>query len=133
MVALIILVIVCVCVCRLCCFWRWDSSREYQGGPLAGPLALRSQGGCTCLKPRPPPHWNYLTYPGYPAPPPAPASRGGTLKMLPPPPAGSYVVQNSMYGTLSTAGGGGPGSARGFYPSTPYYVTFPPESEPDQR
>ncbi|XP_037089126.1 chaoptin-like [Pollicipes pollicipes] len=145
-VALIILVIVCVCVCRLCCFWRWDSSREYQGGPLAGPLALRGQGGCTCLKPGPP-QWNYLGYPSYPMlgppPPPAPSSRNGTLvsaKMLGPPPPGSYVVQNGMYGTLSTlggggggGGGGGPGSARGFYPNTPYYVTFPPESDNDQR
>jgi len=144
-VALIILVIVCVCVCRLCCFWRWDSSREYQGGPLAGPLALRQQGGCTCLKPGPPPpQWNYLTYPGgYPALPPpgaasAPGSRSGTLKMLPPPPgsySGPYVVQNGVYGTLSTIGGGGgaPGSARGFYANAPYYVTFPTDGEEGPR
>ncbi|XP_043199067.1 chaoptin-like, partial [Amphibalanus amphitrite] len=146
-VALIILVIVCVCVCRLCCFWRWDSSREYQGGPLAGPLALRAPSGCTCVKPGPPgppgppPQWNYLTYPGYPmvgGPPPAPASRSGTLvssKMAVPPP-GSYVMQNGIYGTLSTVGGGGggrAGSARGYYPGAPYYVTFPGETELDQR
>merc|ERR1711981_416524 len=49
-VAFIAIIIICICIVRL----RLTDS-QYRGGPLAGPLALRAQGKCTCLKPMPPP------------------------------------------------------------------------------
>merc|ERR1719225_1357671 len=107
-VAFIAIIIVIICVVRL----RLTDS-QYRGGPLAGPLALRAQGKCTCLKPVPPTLYGaaslppsaaanggYLSYPSTPVPPPHHPHMGmgpplaltwagnGTVnsqKMLPPP------------------------------------------------
>ncbi len=117
-VAFIAIIIVIICVVRL----RLTDS-QYRGGPLAGPLALRAQGKCTCLKPGPPTIYNgatngsvangagyALSYPSTPVPPHhAPplaltwggAGHGGTInsqKMLPPPPAPS--LHGSTFGTV---------------------------------
>ena len=123
-VAFIAIIIVIICVVRL----RLTDS-QYRGGPLAGPLALRAQGKCTCLKPVPPTIYGNgvaaangsvanggyaLSYPSTPVPPhhapPALALTwgGGTInsqKMLPPPPPAS------VHG--GGGGGGGPGSTFG--------------------
>ena len=87
---------------------------QYRGGPLAGPLALRAQGKCTCLKPVPPTLYGapgsmgppsnagYLSYPSTPVPPPHhtlaltwAGNAAGTVnsqKMLPPPQSGNGSV-----------------------------------------
>ena len=116
-VAFIAILIIIICIVRL-----RTTETQYQGGPLVGPLALRAQGKCTCLKPP-------ITYPYYPtlaalppALPPPPGSMGGTLpKMLPGPQVNGA---QSIYGTLIR---------NGYYHNPPYYVTFPPESEGDHR
>merc|ERR1712228_392514 len=73
-VAFITIIIIIICIVRL----RLTDS-QYRGGPLAGPLALRAQGKCTCLKPVPPtlygaaslgPPPPALSYPSTPVPPP---------------------------------------------------------------
>ena len=159
-VVFIAIIIVIICVVRL----RLTDS-QYRGGPLAGPLALRAQGKCTCLKPVPPtlygaasmgpPPPPALSYPSTPVPPPhhphtlaltwaGPPANGtvNSSKMAPPAPsihggsafgtvgahsylsAGTVVSRGSHHpisypGTLTPAG----------YPSTPYYVTFPADSD----
>ena len=68
-VAFIAIIIIIICIVRL----RLTDS-QYRGGPLAGPLALRAQGKCTCLKPVPPTLYGsasnggYLSYPSTPVP-----------------------------------------------------------------
>lgn len=117
-VAFVAILIIIICLIRL----RSDS--QYRGGPMAGPLAMRNHGNCTCLKPpQPPGSWG-----GYPGPyaatlPPPPSSRAGTLKMLPPP----ATPIPSAYGTV------GANSGRGYYPSHSYYMGYPPESEHEHR
>merc|ERR1712223_1693121 len=162
-VAFIAIIIISICIVRL----RLTDS-QYRGGPLAGPLALRAQGKCTCLKPVPPtlygaatmhgpPPPPALSYPSTPVPPPhhphalaltwaGPPANGtvNSSKMAPPAPsihggsafgtvgahsylsAGTVVSRGSHHpisypGTLTPAG----------YPSTPYYVTFPADSDHD--
>ncbi|XP_042219703.1 protein artichoke-like [Homarus americanus] len=110
-VAFVALLIIIICLIRL----RSDS--QYRGGPLAGPLAMRSHGNCTCLKPPPPPG-SWAGYPGpYPTLPPPPSSRAGTLKMMPPP----TTPIPPVYSTV------GANSGHNYYP--PYYMSYPPESE----
>ncbi|KAK3876042.1 hypothetical protein Pcinc_019127 [Petrolisthes cinctipes] len=113
-VAFVALLIIIICLIRL----RSDS--QYRGGPLAGNLALRNHGNCTCLKPPPPPgSWG-----GYPGPyPPPPSSRAGTLKMMPPP----ATPIPPAYGTV------GANSGRNFYPNPQYYMGYPSESEHELR
>ena len=170
-VAFIAIIIICICIVRL----RLTDS-QYRGGPLAGPLALRAQGKCTCLKPVPPTLYGaaslppsaaanggYLSYPSTPVPPPHHPHMGmgpplaltwagnGTVnsqKMLPPPQsapsvngtangfgtvgAHSYLsaataVSRASHHPISypgTIGAIAPG-----YPTTPYYVTFPADSD----
>ena len=162
-VAFIAIIIIIICIVRL----RLTDS-QYRGGPLAGPLALRAQGKCTCLKPVPPtlygaatmhgpPPPPALSYPSTPVPPPhhphpalaltwagPPNGTVNSSKMAPPAPslhggsafgtvgahsylsAGTVVSRGSHHpisypGTLTPAG----------YPSTPYYVTFPADSDHD--
>jgi hypothetical protein len=62
-VVFIAIIIIIICVVRL----RLTDS-QYRGGPLAGPLALRAQGKCTCLKPVPPTLYGAASLP--PPPPP---------------------------------------------------------------
>ncbi|KAK8393244.1 hypothetical protein O3P69_013333 [Scylla paramamosain] len=117
-VAFVAILIIIICLIRL----RSDS--QYRGGPMAGPLAMRNHGNCTCLKPPQPPG----SWAGYPGPyaatlPPPPSSRAGTLKMLPPP----ATPIPSAYGTV------GANSARGYYPNHSYYMGYPPESEHEHR
>merc|ERR1719233_2172246 len=64
-VAFITIITIIICIVRL----RLTDS-QYRGGPLAGPLALRAQGKCTCLKPVPPTLYGAATMHGH-APPPA--------------------------------------------------------------
>ncbi len=112
-VAFIAIIIIIICIVRL----RLTDS-QYRGGPLAGPLALRAQGKCTCLKPVPPTLYGtagsnggYLSYPSTPVPSHhAPLAltwaAGGTgtinsQKMLPPPPAaGAPSIHGSNFGTV---------------------------------
>ncbi len=117
-VAFIAIIIIIICIVRL----RLTDS-QYRGGPLAGPLALRAQGKCTCLKPVPPTIYGtaangnangYLSYPSTPVPPPHHhgtlaltwagngAGNGGTInsqKMLPPPPT-APSLHGSNFGTV---------------------------------
>ncbi|KAK7083871.1 hypothetical protein SK128_014826 [Halocaridina rubra] len=116
-VAFVALLIIIICLIRL------RSDAQYRGGPLAGHLAMRQQGNCTCLKPPPPPG-SWAGYPGpYPTLPPPSSSRAGTLKMLPPP----TTPIPPAYGTV------GGHSGRSYYPNTPYYMGYPPDSEHDLR
>ena len=161
-VAFIAIIIIIICVVRL----RLTDS-QYRGGPLAGPLALRAQGKCTCLKPVPPTLYGaaslppgppgmanggYLSYPSTPVahhhargPPLALTWAGnGTVnsqKMLPPPANsmnGYGTVGAHSYlsaGTVVSRGSHHPMSYPGTltphagYPPTPYYVTFPADSD----
>lgn len=116
-VAFVAILIIIICLIRL----RSDS--QYRGGPMAGPLAMRQHGNCTCLKPPPPPG-SWGGYPGpYPTLPPLPSSRAGTLKMMPPP----TTPIPPAYGTV------GANSGRNYYPSHPYYLGYPTESEHEHR
>ena len=151
-VAFITIIIIIICIVRLRL-----ADNQYRGGPLAGPLALRAQGKCTCLKPMPPPpmtptiygnHHGFISYPSTPVPPPNPPlalTWNGTVssqKMLPGPAsvhAGSHfgTVGASSYmsagarSAVSRAGSHYPGPG---YPgaATPYYVTFPADSDTEQ-
>ncbi len=159
-VAFIAIIIIIICIVRL----RLTDS-QYRGGPLAGPLALRAQGKCTCLKPVPPtlygaasiaPPPPALSYPSTPVPPPhhphggpalaltwaGPPAGNGTVnssKMVPPAPS---IHGGSAFGTVGaqsylsavSRGSHHPISYPGTmtpagYPSTPYYVTFPADSD----
>ncbi|CAB4055363.1 unnamed protein product [Lepeophtheirus salmonis] len=153
-VAFITIIIVIICIVRL----RLTDS-QYRGGPLGGPLALRSQGKCTCLKPvvgYGSSNGGYLSYPSTPVPPPhqlALTWGGGTInsqKMLPPsnqgPPSSLQNGNNSnnfgtigphsylSAGTVVSRGShhhhpSYPGTFQPLYPNTPYYVTFPADSD----
>lgn len=160
-VAFIAIIIIIICVVRL----RLTDS-QYRGGPLAGPLALRAQGKCTCLKPVPPTLYGaaslppgppgmanggYLSYPSTPVahhharvPPLALTWAGnGTVnsqKMLPPPASsmngyGTVGAHSFLSaGTVVSRGSHHPMSYPGTltphaYPTTPYYVTFPADSD----
>ena len=167
-VAFIAIIIICICIVRL----RLTDS-QYRGGPLAGPLALRAQGKCTCLKPVPPTLYGaaslppnaaaanggYLSYPSTPIPPPhhphmGPplaltwAGNAGTVnsqKMLPPPQsapsvngtangfgtvgAHSYLSAASRASNYPISYPGTIGAIAPGYPTTPYYVTFPADSD----
>lgn len=63
-VAFVCILIIIICIIRL-----RRARPHYTAGPLAGPLALRAQGKCTCLKPPPttctcyPPFPLAITYP----------------------------------------------------------------------
>ncbi|XP_068229005.1 chaoptin [Palaemon carinicauda] len=115
-VAFVAILIILICLIRL----RSDS--QYRGGPLAGHLAMRQQGNCTCLKPPPPPG-SWAGYPGpYPTLPHPPSSRAGTLKMMPPP-------TTPIPPAFGTVGGH---SGRSYYPNQ-YYMGYPAESEHDLR
>merc|ERR1719373_1446754 len=74
-VAFITIIIIIICIVRLRL-----ADNQYRGGPLAGPLALRAQGKCTCLKPMHGPHppmtptmygnhHGFISYPSTPVPP----------------------------------------------------------------
>jgi len=150
-VAFITIIIIIICIVRLRL-----ADNQYRGGPLAGPLALRAQGKCTCLKPMPPPpmtptiygNHGFISYPSTPVPPPAPPlalTWNGTVssqKMLP----GPASVHGSHFGTVgansylsagqrsavSRAGSHYPGPAYPGHGGTPYYVTFPADSDHEQ-
>ena len=152
-VAFITIIIIIICIVRLRL-----ADNQYRGGPLAGPLALRAQGKCTCLKPMPPPpmtqtiygNHRFISYPSTPVPPPNPPlalTWNGTVtsqKML----QGPASVHGSHFGTVgansymsagqrsavSRAGSHYPGPHQGQYPQgpTPYYVTFPADSDNEQ-
>jgi len=154
-VAFITIIIIIICIVRLRL-----ADNQYRGGPLAGPLALRAQGKCTCLKPMPPPpmtptiygNHGFISYPSTPVPPPAPPlalTWNGTVtsqKMLQGPAShhGSHfgtVGANSYMSagqrsTASRAGSHYPPPNNNFGPpgpNTPYYVTFPADSDNEQE
>lgn len=145
-VAFVALLIIIICLVRL------RSAAPYRGGPMAGALAL-AHDKCTCVGSGQPMLCHCLPgYPGHalhgppsiqsmglpalpslpmplplPAPPTRAPSRVGTgrssiysmplpRKIGPPPP-------HHPRSTLGVA------SRASYYPPTPYYVTFPPESE----
>jgi len=151
-VAFITIIIIIICIVRLRL-----ADNQYRGGPLAGPLALRAQGKCTCLKPMHGPHppmtptmygnHGFISYPSTPVPPqsgpPLALTWNGTVtsqKML----QGPASVHGSHFGTVgansymsagqrsavSRAGSHYPGPP--FGPTTPYYVTFPADSDNEQ-
>ena len=174
-VAFITIIIIIICIIRLRL-----ADNQYRGGPLAGPLAMRAQGKCTCLKPvhHPVPPMTptmyagnhhhaaaaaaaagFISYPSTPVPPPPgppppplALTWKGTVssqKML----QGPASVHGSHFGTvgansyLSTGnrsavsragsvypppGPPGPPGAPGPFPTTPYYVTFPNDSDTEQ-
>ena len=151
-VAFITIIIIIICIVRLRL-----ADNQYRGGPLAGPLALRAQGKCTCLKPMPPPpmtptiygNHGFISYPSTPVPPPNPQlalTWNGTVssqKML----QGPASVHGSHFGTvgassyLSAGARSGVSRAGSHYPgppypgpgpATPYYVTFPADSDTEQ-
>merc|ERR1719325_285933 len=105
-VAFITIIIIIICIVRLRL-----ADNQYRGGPLAGPLALRAQGKCTCLKPMPPVapmtptiygNHGFISYPSTPVPPPNPPlalTWNGTVtsqKML----QGPASVHGSHFGTV---------------------------------
>ncbi|KAG8183463.1 hypothetical protein JTE90_002845 [Oedothorax gibbosus] len=105
-VAFVCILIIIICIIRL-----RNSHPLYTAGPLAGPLAFRAQGKCTCLKP--PPN-NCTCYPMYPLPNAGrpPLLTNSMHKMLPP-----SMPHQPDFLTLS----GHSGRLR----NTPYYVTYP--------
>ena len=147
-VAFITIIIIIICIIRLRL-----ADNQYRGGPLAGPLALRAQGKCTCLKPMHHPpmtptmygNHGFISYPSTPVPPPSQSlalTWNGTVtsqKML----QGPASAHGSHFGTVgassylsagqrsavSRAGSVYPGAP---YPATPYYVTFPADSDTEQ-
>ena len=156
-VAFITIIIIIICIVRLRL-----ADNQYRGGPLAGPLSLRHQGKCTCLKPMPPPpmtptiygnHHGFISYPSTPVPPPNPPlalTWNGTVssqKMLPGP-ASVHGGPGSHFGTVGassymSAGARSAVSRAGSHyplqpgygppgPATPYYVTFPADSDTEQ-
>ncbi|KFM56966.1 Slit-like protein, partial [Stegodyphus mimosarum] len=105
-VAFVCILIIIICIIRL-----RRAHPLYTAGPLAGPLAFRAQGKCTCLKP---PSSNCTCYPMYSVP--YPGGRPSLLqnaqhKMLPPSlPAPPGFLNSGQSGRLR---------------NTPYYVTYP--------
>lgn len=112
-VAFVCILIIIICIIRL-----RRAHPLYTAGPLAGPLAFRAQGKCTCLKPPP----NSCTcYPMYSLPyggrPPLPPN--SMHKMLPSsmPPQPDFFSLPGQSGRLR---------------NTPYYVTYP-ESDHENK
>lgn len=154
-VAFITIIIIIICIIRLRL-----ADNQYRGGPLAGPLAMRAQGKCTCLKPAhhhgPPPmtptmygNHGFISYPSTPVPPPPghpppplALTWKGTVssqKMLQGPASvhGSHfgtVGANSYLSTGNRSAVSRPGSVYpgAPFPNTPYYVTFPNDSDTEQ-
>ena len=143
-VAFVALLIIIICLVRL------RSAAPYRGGPMAGALALRHDK-CTCVGPSSGHPMLCHCLPGYPGHalhgPPSLQSLAGlpALPSLPLPlppcaPSNSRGVAGSIYSVPISRKIGSPpqhhprsalglASRSSFYPPTPYYVTFPPESE----
>ena len=163
-VAFITIIIIIICIIRLRL-----ADNQYRGGPLAGPLALRAQGKCTCLKPMPPmppppmtpnfyaSHHGFVSYPSTPVPPPAgpplaltwngtvssqkmlggggPNSvhgGGGAGSHFGTVGANSYMSAGQRSGMSRSGGGGYNGPFPPSAAATPYYVTFPADSDTEQ-
>lgn len=150
-VAFVALLIIIICLVRL------RSATPYRGGPMAGALAIRHMDKCTCVGPTSGHPMLCHCLPGYPGHalhgPPSLQSLAGIPALpslpLPLPPSTRDVAGRSSIYSVPVARKIGPppsqqqqqqqqlhsGSALGmasrssFYPPTPYYVTFPPESE----
>ena len=142
-VGFVALLIIIICLVRL------RTTAPYRAGPMAGALALRHDK-CTCLGPGGASHGPMLCHclPGYPGhalhgPPSLQAFPSlPTLPSLPLAlPSSARTGPNSVYSVPLPHKIGPPPphqprsslglvSRAGFYPATPYYVTFPPESEP---
>ena len=142
-VGFVALLIIIICLVRL------RTTAPYRAGPMAGALALRHDK-CTCLGPGGASHGPMLCHclPGYPghalhgppslqAFPPLPTLPSLPLAL----PPSLHTGPNSVYSVPLPHKIGPPPphqprsslglvSRAGFYPATPYYVTFPPESEP---
>ena len=153
-VAFITIIIIIICIIRLRL-----ADNQYRGGPLAGPLALRAQGKCTCLKPMHHGHHHppmtptmygnhgFISYPSTPVPqhngPPLALTWNGTVTSQKMMQAGPASVHGSHFGTVganSYMSGGArsavsrpasvyPGAPYPTHPNTPYYVTFPADSD----
>ncbi|KZS07310.1 chaoptin [Daphnia magna] len=145
-VAFVALLIIIICLVRL------RSAAPYRGGPMAGALAIRHDK-CTCVGPNSGHPMLCHCLPGYPGHalhgPPSLQSLAGipALPSLPlplppcaPPSSRGMAGRSSIYSVPVARKVGSPsqphpGSTLGlasrssFYPPTPYYVTFPPESE----
>ena len=145
-VAFVALLIIIICLVRL------RSAAPYRGGPMAGALAIRHDK-CTCVGPSSGHPMLCHCLPGYPGhalhgppslqslsgipalpslplplPPCAPSSNRGvtgrsSIYSVPIPRKIGSPPQHHPRSTLGIA------SRSSFYPPTPYYVTFPPESE----
>lgn len=115
-VAFITIIIIIICIIRLRL-----ADNQYRGGPLAGPLALRAQGKCTCLKPmhphhsHPPPmtptmygNHGFISYPSTPVPPPHHAAAGPPLALT-----WNGTVTSQKMLQAAGAGGAGPASVHG--------------------
>lgn len=154
-VAFITIIIIIICIVRLRL-----ADNQYRGGPLAGPLALRAQGKCTCLKPMHGPHppmtptmygnHGFISYPSTPVPPqsgpPLALTWNGTVtsqKMLQGPAsvhgshfgtvgANSYMSQGQRSAVSRAGSHYPPGPPFGPPQGTPYYVTFPADSDNEQ-
>uniref|UniRef100_A0A2L2YFB2 Slit-like protein n=1 Tax=Parasteatoda tepidariorum TaxID=114398 RepID=A0A2L2YFB2_PARTP len=98
-VAFVCILIIIICIIRL-----RRAHPLYTAGPLAGPLAFRAQGKCTCLKP--PPN-NCTCYPMHPH------NNGGRPSLLP------NYPHKLPPGFLAATG------QSGRLRNTPYYVTYP--------
>jgi len=147
-VAFITIIIIIICIIRLRL-----ADNQYRGGPLAGPLALRAQGKCTCLKPMHHPpmtptmygNHGFISYPSTPVPPSGPPMAltwNGTVtsqKML----QGPASVHGSHFGTVGANSYMSAGQRSAVsrpasvypgapFPATPYYVTFPADSDTEQ-
>jgi Leucine-rich repeat (LRR) protein len=145
-VAFVALLIIIICLVRL------RSAAPYRGGPMAGALAIRHDK-CTCVGPSSGHPMLCHCLPGYPGHalhgPPSlqsltgiPALPSLPLPLPPCPPSSSRGVtgRSSIYSVPIPRKIGSPpqhhprstlglASRSSFYPPTPYYVTFPPESE----
>ncbi|XP_054720737.1 protein artichoke-like [Uloborus diversus] len=114
-VAFVCILIIIICIIRL-----RRAHPLYTAGPLAGPLAFRAEGKCTCLKP---PTNSCTCYPMYPMPysgngrPMLPLNSQQKMLPLPPPPPSAFM--NSI------------GQSRRLR-NTPYYVTYP-ESDTENK
>ena len=145
-VAFVALLIIIICLVRL------RSAAPYRGGPMAGALALRHDK-CTCVGPSSGQPMLCHCLPGYPGhalhgppslqsltgipalpslplplPPCAPSSLRGVTgrSSIYSVPIQTKLASPSQHHSHSTLG---LASRSSFYPPTPYYVTFPPESE----
>lgn len=114
-VAFVCILIIIICIVRL-----RRARPHYTAGPLAGPLAFRAQGKCTCLKPPPNSCTCYPMYPvSVPYPTLGPPGSSPHHKMLPPPLPPPPALLNTM-------------GRQGRPKNTPYYVTYP-DSDNDNR